>query len=168
LIAPLQALEPLMDTFAPVSATELPHLHIVSVLGDGMFLERIPVEAIDAIVETAVPPLLVLELRHLGGVLAASSADHGAVGSFDAAFVMLAAGMAPTPDVAAAVNEAIDRAKAALAPWEAERTCFNFSERPVDPARLFPPETYQRLRRIRAAYDPGELFVSNYPIPRSR
>lgn len=172
LVAPLRALEPLMDTFAPVSATDLPSLHMdppqpVPAVGDGMFLERLPVEAIDAIVETAVPPLLVLELRHLGGALAASSADHGAVGSFDAAFVMFAVGMAPTPDIGAAVNEAIDRAKAALAPWETQRTYFNFSERPVDPARLFPPQTYHRLRRIRAAYDPGELFVSNHPIPRS-
>jgi hypothetical protein len=38
------------------------------------------------------------------------------------------------------------------------------SERPIDPARLFRAETLQRLRAVRAVYDPSELFVSNHPI----
>jgi FAD/FMN-containing dehydrogenase len=169
LLEPLRALEPLIDTFAAVAATALPHLHMdpphpVPGIGDGMFLEQLPVEAIDAIVETAVPPLLTLEIRQLGGALARPSASHGAVGSLEADFVMFAAGFAPTPEIGAAVGEAVDRAKTALAPWESERTYFNFSERPIDGARLYPAQTYRRLRRIKAAYDPGELFVSNHAI----
>jgi FAD/FMN-containing dehydrogenase len=66
------------------------------------------------------------------------------------------------------VADAVDRVKGALAPWEVARTYFNFSERPVDAARLYPSETYTRLRRIKAVYDPGELFVSNHPIPPAR
>jgi len=105
-----------------------------------------------------------LEVRHLGAALARPSASHGAVGSIDAAYVMFAAGLAPTPEIAAAVSEAVDRAKTALAPWESDRTYFNFSEQPIDAARLYPPQTYKRLRRIKAAYDPGDLFVANHAI----
>ena len=105
-----------------------------------------------------------LEVRHLGAALARPSASQGAVGSIDAAYVMFAAGLAPTPEIASAVGEAVDRAKAALAPWESERTYFNFSERPTDAARLYPAQTYRRLRRIKAVYDPGELFLANHPI----
>jgi hypothetical protein len=133
--------------------------------GDGMFLDAFPVEAVDALVATGNPPLLSLEVRQLGGALARPSAAHGAVGSIDAGWVMFAVGLAMTPEMGAAVDEAVDRVKSALAPWESERAYLNFAERPVDSARLYTPETYRRLRRIRTAYDPGELFLANHPIP---
>ena len=170
LVAPLRELEPAIDTFAAVGPEALLHLHMdppkpVPGIGDGMFLDELPAGAIDAIVETGVPPLLTLEVRHLGGALAVPSASHGAVGSLDAGYVMFTAGLAMSPELGAAVGAAVDRVKAALAPWESERTYFNFSERPVDAARLYPARTYRRLRRIRGAYDPSQLFVANHPIP---
>ena len=169
LVAPLRELGPVIDTFASVAPEALQHLHMdpphpVPGIGDGMFLDELPSEAIDAIAETGVPPLLTLEIRQLGGAMATPSASHGAVGSLEAGYVMFAAGLAMTPTMGAAVGTAVDRAKAALAPWESERTYLNFSERPVDAARLYPAETYARLRRIKAAYDPGQLFVANHPI----
>jgi hypothetical protein len=129
-----------------------------------MFLDALPAEAVDAVVATGTPPLLSLEIRQLGGKLAEPSAANGAVGSIDAKFAMFAVGMAPTAEAAAAVDTAVDRAKEALAEWESPRTYFNFAERAVDPARLYPPETYRRLRRIRDAYDPGRMFVANHRI----
>ena len=96
--------------------------------------------------------------------MATPSESHGAVGSLEAGYVMFAAGLTMTPELGAAVGAAVDRAKAALAPWESERTYFNFSERPVDAARLYPADTYTRLRRIKSAYDPDQLFVANHPI----
>jgi Berberine and berberine like len=76
---------------------------------------------------------------------------------------MFGVGIAPTPDAAAAVD--FDCAKSALERWELPRTYFNFAERKVPAERLYPAETYRRLRRTRAAYDPGELFVANHRIP---
>ena len=172
LVMPLRELGPVMDTFAAVGATALQHLHMdpphpVPGVGDGLFLERLPNEAIDAFVQTAVPPLISLEIRQLGGAMANSARHHGAVGTLDASYVMFAVGMAPNPEIAAAVHEAVDLVKAGLGPWESERTYFNFAERQVGGARLYPLKTYtyQRLRKIRAAHDAGELFVSNHPIP---
>jgi FAD/FMN-containing dehydrogenase len=137
-------------------------------VGDGMFLDTFPAEAVDAVVATGTPPLLSLEVRQLGGELARPSATHGAVGSIEAGWVMFAVGMAITPEMGAAVDEAVDRVRAALAPWESERSYLNFAERPTDSARLYTPETYRRLRRIRAVYDPGELFLPNHQIPPAR
>ena len=169
LLEPLRALEPLMDTFDSVDPGALQHLHMdpphpIPGVGDGMFLDVLPAEAIDAVVETCVPPLVTLEIRALGGALAVPSESHGAVGSLDAEFVMFAAGLAPTSEIADAVHHAVDRAKAALGHWESERSYFNFSERPIDAARLYPDATYRRLRRLKAAYDPTAMFVSNHPI----
>jgi hypothetical protein len=169
LVAPLRELGPLMDTFAAVPPTALQDLHMdppkpVPGVGDGMFLDELPAEAVDAFVSTGAPPLLSIEIRQLGGALAEPSPEHGAVGSIDAGYVMFAVGMAMTPELGTAVAEAVDRAKAALEPWEAERSYFNFAERPVDAARLYSPVTYRRLRRVRAAYDAGELFIANHPI----
>jgi FAD/FMN-containing dehydrogenase len=172
LVAPLRELEPAVDTFAAVAPAALQHLHMdpphpVPGVGDGLFLERLPDEAIGTFVQNAVPPLISLEIRQLGGALASSAQHHGAVGTLDAAYVMFAVGMAPNPDVAAAVHEAVDRVKAGLTPWESARTYFNFAERQVGGARLYPLKTYtfQRLRKIRATHDPTEMFVSNHPIP---
>lgn len=169
LIRPLRELGPAMDTFAAVPPTALQHLHMdppqpVPGLGDGMFLDALPPEAVDAVVANGAPPLLSLEIRHLGGKLAEPSPANGAVGSVDAGFAMFAVGFVPTPEAAAAVEAAVDRAKAALAPWESPRTYFNFAERAVPAERLYPAETCRRLRRIRAAYDPREMFVASHGI----
>ncbi len=171
LVAPLRELSPVMDTFAVVAPTALQHLHMdpphpVPGVGDGLFLEQLPDEAIDSFVRNGVPPLVALEVRQLGGAMAGTAQHHGAVGTLDAGYVVFAVGMAPTPAIAAAVGEAVDAVKAGLAPWESARTYFNFSERPIGGARLYPLKTYtyQRLRKIRAMHDPGELFVSNHPI----
>ena len=169
LIQPLRELGPVMDTFAAVPPTALQHLHMdppepVPGAGDGMFLDALPPEAVDAVVANGGRPLLSLEIRQLGGKLAEPSAANGAVGSINASFVMFAVGITPTPESAAAVDAAVDRAQAALEPWESPRTYFNFAERPVSAERLYPAETYRRLRRIRDAYDPGRLFVANHRI----
>jgi len=173
LVEPLRTLGPAMDTFAAVPPTALQHLHMdppkpVPGIGDGLFLDTLPPEAVDAIVATGVPPLLSLEIRPLGGKLAEPSASHGAVGSIDAGFLLFAVGFAPTPEIGAAVEAAVDRVQAAFAPWESTRTYFNFAERAVAPERLYPAETYRRLRRIKAHYDAGELFLANHSIPPAR
>jgi FAD/FMN-containing dehydrogenase len=173
LVEPLRKLGPAMDTFAAVPPTALQHLHMdppkpVPGIGDGLFLDELPAEAIDAMVATGTPPLLSLEIRALGGKLAEASASNGAVGSIESGFVLFAVGFAPTPEIGQAVEDAVDRVQAAFQPWAARRTYFNFAERAVEPERLYPPETYRRLRRIKAQYDSGGLFLANHSIPPAR
>jgi FAD/FMN-containing dehydrogenase len=170
LLRPLRELGPAMDTFATVGPLALPHLHMdprtpVPAIGDGMLLDDLTDEAIEAVVAGAAAPLLSLELRHLGGALATPMAGQGAVGTLDAGYLMYAVGVAVTPETGSAVAAIVDGAKAALRAWECERAYFNFATRPVDAGRLFPAQTLRRLRRIRAAVDPGEIFVANHRIP---
>jgi FAD/FMN-containing dehydrogenase len=169
LLAPLRALEPLENTFASAPPTALQNLcrdprGPVPAVGEGMLLEQLPHAAIDELLAAAVPSLLTVEIRQLGGALAESSTRHGAVGSITAAFAVFTSGSAPAPAIGVAAHAAVDRVTAALRPWQSERSCFDFSRRPIDAARLFPAETYARLRRLKAAHDPDQRIVSSHPI----
>jgi hypothetical protein len=53
----------------------------------------------------------------------------------------------------------------ALAPYDSGRQYLNFTERPTDPARFYTPAVYRRLREVKTAVDPGDVFRSNHPIP---
>ncbi|MEP7025384.1 MAG: BBE domain-containing protein, partial [Actinomycetota bacterium] len=63
-----------------------------------------------------------------------------------------------------AITSNIDLLLETLSPWQAPHGYLNFSDRAAGAANLFPAATYQRLRAIKAAYDPADLFVSNHPI----
>jgi Berberine and berberine like len=59
----------------------------------------------------------------------------------------------------------IEKLEEALGPYENGREYLNFTERPTDPARFYSPAVYKRLREVKAAVDPGDVFRSNHPIP---
>jgi hypothetical protein len=173
LVAPLRDLGPEIDTIATMAPPGLAALHMdphepVPGLGDGVLVDRLPPDAIDAVVKLAGPgsgsPLLSVELRHLGGALPTTSPDHGAVGAIEADFLMFAVGVAATPELAAAVDEGLVRVRDALAPWDAGRTFLNFTERPVDTDELFPPETARRLRELKRRVDPQAVIRTSHPV----
>jgi hypothetical protein len=41
----------------------------------------------------------------------------------------------------------------------------NFVERPTDASAFFDPDTWARLRRVKALYDPQDLFKGNHHVP---
>ena len=177
LLRPLRALGPAMDTFAVVPASALSTLHQdpehpVPGVGEGMLLDDLTPETIDALTATAGPgsgsPLLSVEVRHLGGALAQASPEHGALGSMDAGFVFFGVGIPVTPELAVAIEERLDLLLDALGPWRAERSYFNFAERSTDGRGLFSEQAYARLRRIKRAVDPRETIRANHSIPAAR
>ena len=99
-IAPLREIgEPVMDTFDQIPASGLTRIAMdpeppVPGVGHHGVLSELPDEAIDAFYEAAGPesdsPLLLAELRHLGGALARPAENGGALDKLDAEFVMLA------------------------------------------------------------------------------
>src|SRR5206468_1280092 len=137
--------------------------------GVHMLLDSLPADAVDALVATAGAgtdtPLLSIELRHLGGAVGRAEAHHGAAAKIDAGFALVGVGMAMTPEMAAGIDAYKPRLRAALAPFCARSAFLNFEEDESDSAYLFDPATYERLRAVKAQYDPSELFVSNHPIP---
>jgi hypothetical protein len=39
------------------------------------------------------------------------------------------------------------------------------TETQADPARFWSPQAYERLRRIKAEVDPGDVIRANHPVP---
>ena len=126
LLAPLRELKPEMDTFAMVPAASLVRLHMdpeppMPAIGDGILVGALDAEAIDAIVAAAGPgtdsPMIVVELRQLGGALRERKPDAGALGALDGSFAFFAAGAPVAPGLAEAIETRIDTLKDALAPW---------------------------------------------------
>ncbi len=77
---------------------------------------------------------------------------------------MFALGLAPTPQLGAAVHGCVSRLMDALEPWEAEHNYMNFAESRRKPVTLFSSASYHRLRRIKAIIDPDDLIRSNHPV----
>jgi hypothetical protein len=171
LIRPLRELGPAMDTFAMIPPPQLGSLHMdppepVPGVVDGMLLADAPSAAIDAAVGVAGPdsgsPLLSVELRHLGGALARASGG-GPQAVLAGNFAVSAVGIAATPEMMEAVGAHVCRVKEALRPWHAEYDFYNFLDSPADADAVLPRDSYARLRRVRALYDPGESIISAHP-----
>ena len=174
LLEPLRELGPEMDMFAMIPAPGLQKIHMdpespVPGLSDHALLGELPAEAIDALVAAADPaagsPLVVVELRQLGGALSRHP-EHGAgaLGALDAAYGLFALGVPTDPAAIAAIEAHLALLRGALAPYETGGKYLNFAERPTDAATMFRPEAYRRLRDVKAAYDPAGLFRANHPI----
>jgi FAD/FMN-containing dehydrogenase len=177
LLAPLRALGPVNDTVARVPMPALIHLHMdpeqpVPGTGDGMLLDRLPAEAIDAFVRAAGPDeavtLVAADLHHLGGELGRARPGNGALASVHAQYALMAVGMAPVPELVAPVAAQVEAVKDALAPWAARRMYLNFAETEHPAAPFWTDDACRRLRQIKAAVDPGDVIRSNHPIPPAR
>ena len=174
LLAPLRALGPAMDTVTTMPVAQLATLHMdpdhpVPATGDGFLLASLPAEAVDALVEAAGAdtafPVLSVEVRHLGGALGEARPEHGALAALDAEFAVFAVGIAPTPELGAAVAAEIEAIARALAPWAAPHAFVNFAETSREAHTFWPSEAYARLRRIKAQVDPEDRIRANHPIP---
>jgi FAD/FMN-containing dehydrogenase len=173
LLAPLRALDPVMDTIqrTPTPALSQMHMdpdHPVPATGDGILLQTLPPEAIDEIIRAAgaaaSSPLVSLELRQLGGELGRARPENGALAAVHADYALYAVGIAPTPEAATAVTAHLEIVKDAMNPWAAEQTYLNFAETSRDPRTLWTKQAHDRLRRIKTAVDPTNLIQSNHPL----
>ena len=174
LVRPLRELGPQMDTFKMMTPVELSHLHmdpegpVPAAEADTMMLGAgLDDDAIDAFVAafTAGPsPVVMYELRHIGGAAGRSGADHGALDALPGEYLAFGGGMPFDDGMKAALHARLGRVRDALAAHDTQRTYLNFQEQPVSAAEFFGAETYTRLRAVRAAVDPGRLFVANHPI----
>lgn len=175
-IAPLREIgEPILDTFAQMPAAGLCRIHMdpeqpVPALGHHAPIAELPDEAIEAFVANGPGPetgsvLLLAELRHLGGALARSGPNNGALDNLDFPFVLNAIGslMGP-PEVTGKVAGDLDRITDAMEPWTADGSYFNFADRPCDVDSILPAETCARLTKVKRSWDPEGMFVANHSV----
>jgi FAD/FMN-containing dehydrogenase len=173
-IAPLREIgEPIMDTFDQIPAAGLCRIHMdpeqpVPGLGHHALLRELPDDAIEAFAAIAGPesetPLLLTELRHVGGALARPAADGGALSHLDAAFLMFGIGMPMTPELGEAITAQLDRFDEAMRPWAVEGGYFNFAERPCDVDAILPADVCSRLAEVKREWDPDGMFVANHAL----
>ena len=90
---------------------------------------------------------------------------HGALSTFDAEYLTFGIGMVLDEPMYRANRAQLARLAEAFGPYDTGRQYLNFTERPTDPARFYPPPVYKRLREVKTAVDPGDVFRSNHPIP---
>jgi hypothetical protein len=171
LLRPLRELGPEIDTVTTMPPPGLRALHMdpetpVPGVGDGTLLTSFPTEAADRVLEivgeATESMLLSVEVRHLGGALAASRPGQGALAPLDAAFAIYGVGIAADATSAAATDRDLDRVLDAVRPWDAGRGFPTLSERAG--ATLFAPEVYERLQQVKRQYDPGDVLAGSHPI----
>lgn len=171
LLAPLRALGPQVDMFGVMPTAALGQIHMdppgpVPSHGDGLILSDLTAETIDALLAVAGPgvetPLLAVDLRHLGGAVGRPDPRGGVVDHLPGRFLVFGVGIAPVPEAARAVGDAITGMRALLASWTAERDYANFREAPSPAERIYGVDALDRLRAVRDRHDPLQVIRSNH------
>ncbi len=165
--------EPMMSTFDRVTPAALCRIHMdpeqpVPGLGHHTVLRELPDEAIDVFVSLAGPdsgtPLLLTELRQMGGAMGRPDSSGGALSHLDAGWALLGIGMPMTPELGQAINGRLDQLKEDLSPWGADGGYFNFAERACDADAILPPEICARLAEVKRKWDPDGRIIANHAV----
>jgi hypothetical protein len=174
LMRPLAELgDPLIDGRGPMGAADLGTLNgdppqPVPGAGAGAVLTEFPGDAADAVVDVAGPgsgsPLLMIQLRPLGGAVARAPENAGAIGAVEGEFMYFAVGMPQPEGGVAPVMAHHQKVREALAPWLSERSLLNFVDAPGSAASSFDGETFSRLQQIKADRDPDGIFTANHEL----
>jgi hypothetical protein len=171
--------EPIVDTFGELPVTAMDKISKdpvdpMGIIQHAGLLRDLSPEARDALVEVAGAgsgsPLLLVEVRRLGGALARTPERLNPMGSGDARFSLNALGATFTPEMAEGVEAHMARLVEATRRHQTGETFVNFME--VDPAEervraAYPSEDWERLVALKDRYDPGNLFRFNRNIPPS-
>jgi FAD/FMN-containing dehydrogenase len=176
LLAPMRAVStPIMDTAGPLSYLQVDLVNLdppepTPFEQAGVLLKEFGEEAQAALLEVAGPgvrtPLLLIELRQMGGALGRPSRVRDAVSGRDAAWCVSALGV-PVPPIAELVPAAVEQVLDALRPWATGYTMVNFHGRPgdaTDRARAWPPDAYQAISRAKRRYDPDNMMRFGHAV----
>lgn len=175
LVAPLRALGPrLLDTVADMPYARCGAIHgdppfPMGYVADNVLLREFGEDTADLVLDLlgpAAPVTAIVEIRHLGGALAAQPAVPNAVGHRNAAYLLGVLSRVGEGDDPAGFTAAHDRLLTALAPLTAGRALnflYGADARTVRAA--YEEDDYRRLRALKAAHDPHNRFRGNHNIP---
>jgi FAD binding domain-containing protein len=165
--------EPIMDTFAWMPTAGLSRIHMdpeqpVPALGHHGLVRELSDEAIDAFVDAAGPesdsPLLLAELRHLGGALGQAAENAGALSHLDAGYAMFGVGALMAPELAEPIDRHLDHLLETMRPWAADGGYFNFAERACDAETILSAEVCTRLAEVKRRWDPDDTIIANHAV----
>lgn len=179
LIAPMRAAAPsLMDEVAeiPYAACDFIHRDPKSPIPfhhRGMLFREVNGDTVDALLKVCGPdtkiPMILWELRPLGGAFSRGPAAGNAVGGRYAAYGLSVVGLC-IPETAQAAAEGLDAVVAALAPWSTGGTAINLHGAigdEADRARAWDAPTYERLVSVVKKIDPTAMLRFGHSIGRS-
>jgi len=129
-------------------------------------VDEVPAGAMDEVAWIAAPgsALTIVQFRHLGGALTRHVPGAGARATLPGEVCVFALGVVPSAETEPAVEQEIDRILGAVAPRRAGDYP-NFAEQPTDTSAFFDPATWERLRQVKAQWDPEDVFKGNHHVP---
>jgi hypothetical protein len=131
-------------------------------------VDALDADAIAAMLDVAGPgtdsPLVMVELRQLGGALRERRPGAGALGSLDGSFAFYTVGVPMTPEIGEAIESRIEALMQALAPWSRGNPYLNFAEKRVAIGDAIGPAAYARLEAIKAKVDPDGRFRAGHAL----
>jgi|tagenome__1003787_1003787.scaffolds.fasta_scaffold20953531_1 FAD/FMN-containing dehydrogenase len=175
LLRPLRDLGPERDTLASVPPVVLGDLAMdpldpVPFRMTHELLDELPGETIDELMAKIGPEsgrgptVTILQLRHMGGALARVDPGAGARATLPGQVCAMALGVVMDEASDVAVCDALADFSAAVRPHRAGHYA-NFVEEPSDASAFFAPRVWERLRAVKALYDPADVFAGNHPVP---
>ncbi|SED77266.1 FAD/FMN-containing dehydrogenase [Gordonia malaquae] len=169
-LAPMRAIaQPVLDAVAPMPYAAIGAIHAdptdpVPVCEDSALLREVTADTVVALLDEAGPtvpsPLLMVEIRLLGGALAHADAAHSALSHRDAAANVQVVGVL-APPIADAVPKAVSSLISALAPFSdgARLPNFTASSDPAVIARCYNDDTRAWLGALARQYDPADVLA---------
>jgi FAD/FMN-containing dehydrogenase len=177
LVEPLRAIGPrLMDSLRDMPYTEshtiydepaMPHAY----LGDNLRLRELEPAMLDEVFTISgpdAPVMCVVDIRHIGGAASRAPEVANAVHRDDSAYLLRILSPFSAEDVDV-VRDVHQRFFEAARPWATGRA-LNFVYRPgvtateADLREIYGDAGYDRLREVKATYDPANTFRINHNI----
>jgi hypothetical protein len=109
-------------------------------------------------------PLLILQIRHLGGAFARTPERAGSHGAVSEPYNVFALGIPAVPELVPVIQMFFGRISAVVQHAASGRTLLNFLEFDETPDRWWTPETRARLAAAKDASDPLNTIRSNRPV----
>ena len=182
LLAPIRGLGApvLIDSVQEMSYTECDQINSdpadpLPFWGTGAPLAELPDDAVDALLAAVGPdadiPIVLAEIRQLGGALARQPEHPNAISGRGARFLLSCVGLL-MPGLEAMVPAAGRGLVAAMQPWIGEGLLVNFlgdTTSKEEVAAIWSGPVYDRLLEIKARVDPANLFRHGHALdPGSR
>ncbi|SEP28291.1 FAD-binding oxidoreductase [Trujillonella endophytica] len=176
LVAPMkEAGRIVLGAIVPLLATELDAIHMdprdpMPAWEKGMLLAELTEETVDAFLAAVAPeaplPLIMAEIRQLGGALSRPAAVPNAVAGRSGAWSVLVIGPM-VPELADVVPQVGRGVLGALAPWAAPGCMLNFLgdvSGPDEVLAAYVPADAARLLAVKRAVDPTGVFTTGHAI----